>query len=97
MTGAFAILNRAVAAMFGTTVRYQPAVDDPFEVTAIVDRTTDEQRNADGLYARLFVNLDDFAVSPAAGDEVLVEDVSFAVFEVRSDPVRGAYLGVRQK
>ena len=75
---------------------------DPGTLTG--EATTDGIRQAnvvrafqEGVYARLFVNLDDFAVSPAAGDEVLVEDVSFAVFEVRSDPVRGAYLGVRQK
>ena len=97
MTGAFEILNRAVVGMFGANVRYQPAVADAFDVNAIIDRTTDEQRNVEGLYARLFVNLDDFTVPPAAGDEVCIDEVAYLVFQVQTDPVRGAYLAIREK
>ena len=92
----FSSLNRQCISTFGQTVTYQPAAGEPFEVAAIVERATDEQRRADGVYARLFVNLADFAGPPASGDEVIIGDATYKVFQVMADPAGGAWLSLRE-
>lgn len=92
----FSSLNRQCIATFGQTVAYQPAAGEPFEVAAIVERATDEQRRADGVYARLFVNVADFSAAPAAGDEVAIEAATYKVFQVLTDPSGGAWLSLRE-
>ncbi|MGE5647026.1 MAG: hypothetical protein ACM336_14665 [Acidobacteriota bacterium] len=92
----FSALNRRCISTFGQTVTYQPAVGEPFEVTAIMERATDEQRRADGVYARLFVNLADFGAAPAAGDEVMIDGATYKVFQVMTDPAGGGWLSLRE-
>jgi hypothetical protein len=92
----FSSLNRQCIMAFGQTVTYQPAAGAPFQAAAIVERATDEQRRADGVYVRLFVNLADFAESPAAGDEVIIGDATYKVFQVMTDPAGGAWVSLRE-
>ncbi len=92
----FSSLNRQCISTFGQTVTCQPAAGEPFQVAAIVERSTDEQRRADGVYARLFVNLADFAEPPAAGDEVTVDAATYKVFQVMTDPAGGVWLSLRE-
>jgi len=92
----FSSLNRRCISTFGQTVTYQPAAGDPFEVAAIVERATDEQRRADGVYVRLFVNVADFSAAPGAGDEVAIETATYKVFQVLTDPSGGAWLSLRE-
>ncbi len=93
---AFGILNRTVLAAFGQLVSYQPATGQAFTIKAIIERSTDEQRHVEGVYARLFVNLADFAAAPEHGDEVTVAGKTYKVYEVLSDPTRGAWLALRE-
>ena len=67
-----ALLNDACQQTFGEPVVYQPAAEESFTVTGSVDRTSDEERQADGVYLRLLVRLADFTVPPACGDEVTI-------------------------
>ena len=92
----FSSLNQGCISTFGQTVTYQPAAGEPFEVAAIVERATDEQRRADGVYARLFVNLADFAGPPASGDEVMIDGATYKVFQVLTDPSGAAWLSLRE-
>jgi hypothetical protein len=92
----FSSLNRRCISTFGQTVTYQPAAGEPFPVAAVVERATDEQRRADGVYARLFVNLADLAVPPVAGDEAIIADATYKVFQVMTDPAGGAWLSLRE-
>jgi hypothetical protein len=92
----FSSLNRHCISTFGQMVTYHPAAGDPLPITAIVERTTDEQRRADGVYARLFVNLADFAEPPAAGDEVMIDGATYKVFQVMTDSAGGSWLSLRE-
>jgi len=69
----FSALNSACLKTFGSPVTYQPAAGDPFAVNGILQKDTDEERHQDGVYARLFINLSDFAAPPEQGDEVSVD------------------------
>lgn len=92
----FAALNAACLKTFGTSAIYQPAAGAPFAVNGILQRDTDEERHQDGVYARLFINLSDFAAPPEQGDEVSVDGKTHKVFEVLCDPTRGAWLALRE-
>jgi hypothetical protein len=91
----FAALNKACIKTLGSSVSYQPAASDAFTVNGIFQRDTDEERHQDGLYARLFVNLADFAERPEHGDEATIDGMTYTVFEVLTDPTGGAWLSLR--
>jgi hypothetical protein len=61
-----------------------------------LQKDSDEERHQDGVYARLFINLSDFAAPPEKGDEVTVDGKTYKVFEFLSDPTRGAWLALRE-
>ena len=92
----FAALNTSCIDAFGSPVTYQQGADSPFAITGIVQKDTDEERHQDGVYARLFVRLADFASRPDHGDEVVVNGVNYTVFEVSVDPTGAALLRLRQ-
>jgi|ERR1035437_1558325 hypothetical protein len=91
------LANAAIVAAFGQPVSYQRGAGDPFTVTGILDKRTDEERHHDTVYARLFVNLSDFAVPPDHGDEVTVDGAHYTVFEVLNDSAGGCWLSIREK
>ena len=95
-TGPFAALNQACIKTFGSPVTYQPAASTPFAVNGVLQKDTDEERHQDGVYARLFINLSDFATPPVQGDEATVDGKTYKVFEVLSDPTLGAWLALRE-
>ncbi len=92
----FSALNSACLKTFGSPVTYQPAASASFAVNGVLQKDTDEERHQDGVYARLFVNIADFAAQPEQGDEVTVDGKTYKVFEVLSDPTRGAWLALRE-
>ena len=92
----FSALNAACLKTFGTSVSYQQGAGAPFALTGILQKDSDEERHQDGVYARLFINLSDFAAPPEQGDEVSVDGKTYKVFEVLSDPTRGAWLALRE-
>ena len=91
------LANAALLAAFGSPVSYQPAVGESFTVTGIVDRTSDEERQANGVYVRLFVRLADFIVPPASADEVTIGSAIYTVFNVVNDSGGGCWLSLREK
>ncbi len=90
------LANAAILAAFGQPVSYQQLASDPFTVTGILQRDSDEERQQDGVYARLFVLLADFASPPDRGDEVVVNGVSYTIYEVATDLTGAAWLRLRQ-
>jgi hypothetical protein len=92
----FAALNKTCVKAFGSPVTYLPAASAPFAVNGILQKDSDEERHQDGVYARLFINLADFATPPAQGDEATVDGKTYKVFEVLSDPTQGAWLALRE-
>ena len=93
----FSALNAACLKTFGSRVSYQQGAGTPFTVTGVFEKGTDEERLADGLYARLFVNLADFTASPATGDEATVAGVTYTVFQILADATGGVWLSLREK
>lgn len=91
------LANAAILAAFGQPVSYQQGTGDPFTVIGIVDKRTDEQRQPDTLYARLFVSLSAFKVPPDHGDEVTADGALYTVFEVLNDSAGGCWLSIREK
>jgi len=92
----FAALNTSCIKAFGSPVTYQQATGAPFTIVGILQNDPDEKRHPDGVYARLFVRLSDFPSRPNHGDEVVVNGVKYAVFEVSFDPTGAAWLRLRQ-
>ena len=95
MADPFAALNKACVKTFGTAVSYQQGTDAPFAVTGVVMKDSDEERHREGLYARLFVGLADFTTHPEHGDVVVLDGVTYTVFEVNVDAMGGIVLSMR--
>ena len=91
------LANAAILAAFGQPVSYQQGTGDPFTVTGILDKRTDEQRHPDTVYARLFVALSGFSAPPDHGDEVTIDNALYTVFEVLDDSAGGCWLSIREK
>ena len=89
------LTNAAVLAAFGQPVTYEPATGAAFTPLAIFEKTTLEERHADGVYARLFLNRADCPVEPDHGDTVVVAGVIYKVFEVLIDTTGGVQLSLR--
>ena len=86
------LANAAILATFGQPVSYQHGTGDPFTVTGIVDKRTDEQRQPDTVYARLFVALSSFSVVPDHGDEV-----NRRIFDSLKEQAGGVFDALLQK
>ena len=91
------LANAALLAAFGQAVSYQQGTGNPFTVIGILDKRTDEERHAGGVYAMLFVNLSGFSVPPDRGDEVTVDGALYTVFAVKNDSAGGCWLSIREK
>lgn len=89
--------NAAVLAAFGQAVSYQQGAGEPFTVIGVPDKRSDEERSPDSVYVRLFVQLSDFAVPPARGDQVTVAGALYMVFDLHDDSGGGCWLSLREK
>ena len=83
-------------AAFGSPVTYQQGAADPFQITGILQKDSDEEQHQDGVYARLFVLLADFPARPDHGDELVVDGTNYTVYEVSVDLTGAARLRLRQ-
>jgi hypothetical protein len=91
-----ALANAALLAAFGQPVSYQQGAGDPFPITGILQKESDEEEHQDGVYARLFVRLADFPSRPDHGDELIVNGTNYTVYEVSVDSTGAARLRLRQ-
>ena len=96
MAASFDALNASCIKNFGSPVSYQQGAGDPFPISGILQRESDEERHQDGVYARLFVRLADFPSRPDHGDELVVDGTNYTVYEVSVDPTGAAHLRLRQ-
>jgi hypothetical protein len=83
-------------AAFGSPVTYQQGAADPFQISGILQKDSDEEQHQDGVYARLFVLLADFPARPDHGDELVVDGTNYTVYEVSVDLTGAARLRLRQ-
>ncbi|QOY88192.1 head-tail joining protein [Paludibaculum fermentans] len=89
-------LNGTVLGSFGREVAYLPQTGSQAAIRGIFENTREAQENVPGVYAVLFVRLADFAQQPARGDEVLVDGVTYKVFDVEADTSGAVVLRLRQ-
>ena len=92
----FSALNAACIRNFGSPITYQQGTGTPFAVAGIFQQETDEDRHADGVYARLFVKLADFPAVPDHGDLATVNGTTYTVFQVLVDPTGAGALSLKQ-
>ncbi len=92
----FSALNAACLKTFGSAVTYQQGASAPFAVTGIFQKETDEERQQDGVFARLFVKLADFASRPDRGDVATVNGTTYTVFDVGVDATGGVSLSLKK-
>ena len=91
------LANAAILAAFGQPVSYQQSTGEPFTVVGVLAKRTDEQRQPDAVYARLFVTLSAFQIPPDHGDEVTIDGAAYTVFDVLNDSADGCWLSIREK
>ena len=91
------LANAAILAAFGQPVSYQRAAGGaPFPITGILHKATDEERQQDGVFVRLFVNLTDFGARPEKGDLATVNGTTYTIFEVVTDLAGGATISMKK-
>jgi len=84
-----------VASDLAVDVLYTPQSGVATSLRGILVRTSDDERRATSVYARLFVSLADLAATPASGDQVVVDSQTYKVFEVALES-GGAWLWLRK-
>ena len=89
-------LNGTVLGSFGREVAYLPQTGGQTAIRGIFENTREAQENVPGVYAVLFVRLADFAQQPIRGDEVLVDGVTYKVFDIEADTSGAVVLRLRQ-
>lgn len=89
-------LNSTVLGAFGREVTYLPQTGGLAAVRGIFENTHEAQENVPGVYAVLFVQLADFAQPPVRGDEVLVDGLTYKVFDIEADTSGAVILRLRQ-
>ncbi len=91
----FGALNSACIKAFGALVSYQQGADAPVTIRAIPIKDSDEEQLVGGLYTRLFLNLADLPAPPDRGDRVVIEGVTYTVYEPKADALGGATVRLR--
>ena len=85
LTNAISAANAACVAVFGRPVSYQPISGPALAVMGILERVSDEEMQADGIYAKLFVNGADLAGRPESGDQVTIAGTVYTVWSVETE------------
>ena len=89
-------LNGTVLGAFGRDVTYLPQPGGESILRAIFEATRESEDKMPGVYGALFVRLADLPARPQRGDEVLVDGVTYKVFDIEADTSGGAVLRLRQ-
>jgi hypothetical protein len=89
-------MDEACLRAFGREVSYLPQAGGQATVRAIFQPTREGEETTPGVYAVLFVRLADLAVPPERGDEVMVDNLSYKVFDIEADTNGAAVLRLRQ-
>jgi hypothetical protein len=89
-------MDGACLRAFGREVTYLPQAGGQATIRAIFQPTREGEETTPGVYAVLFVRLADLAASPGRGDEVMVDDGVYKVFDIEADTSGAAVLRLRQ-
>ncbi len=89
-------LNAHALGAFGRDVIYAPQFGTQFTVRAIFEATHVPEDTAQGVYAAAFVQAANFPVSPERGDDIIVDGVTYKLFDIEADQGGGLFLRLRQ-
>ena len=95
-SGAIGRMDEACLRAFGREVTYLPQSGGQATVRAIFEATREAEENAPGVYAVMFVRASALGVAAQSGDEVLVDEVLYKVFDVEADHGGGLLLRLRK-
>ena len=94
--GAVSRMDEACLRVFGRDVTYLPQAGGQATVRAIFEPTRDVEDNAPGVYAAIFVRAAAFGTPSQRGDGVVVDGVTYKVFDIEADHGGGLVLRLRQ-
>jgi hypothetical protein len=89
-------LNTTVLGAFGREVAYTATTGDTVSIRAVVETAKETEDAAPGVYAVLFLRLGDLPRPPERGDRVVIDGLSYKVFDIEADGGGGAVLRLRQ-
>ena len=89
-------LNISVLSAFGREVTYLPQAGGQATVWAIFQPTREGEESSPGVYGVLFVRLSDLPGPPQRGDEVMVDDVQYKVYDIEADTSGAVVLRLRR-
>ena len=95
-TSLLSALNSTALGTFGREVSYRRSSGETIAIRAIVENTREIEEAAPGVYAVLFLRVQDLPQLPERGDEVGVGSVSYKVFDIEADGGGGALIRLRQ-
>lgn len=89
-------LNTTVLGAFGREVAFTATTGDTVSIRAVVETAKETEDATPGVYAVLFLRLGDLSRPPERGDRVVIDGLSYKVFDIEADGGGGAVLRLRQ-
>lgn len=89
-------LDQACLRAFGSDLVFVPQAGDSFPLRGIFQRTAEPEDASPGVYAVVFVRLDDFPAAPVRGDELEIEGARYKVYDIEADAGGAAVLRLRR-
>ena len=89
-------MNSFALTAFGREVTYTPQLGPEFTVRVIFEAAREAEDVAPGVYAVAFLHSADLPASPERGDEIVVDGISYKVFDIEADHGGGVLLRLRR-
>jgi len=89
-------LDEAVVRTFGREVLYLPEAGGEASIRAVFRPAREAEEASPGVYAVLFVRMDDLPATPVRGDEVEIGGARYKVFDIEADSEGAAVLKLRK-
>lgn len=89
-------LDQACLRAFGSDIVFMPEAGGSFPLRGIFQRTAEPEDASPGVYAVVFVRVDDLPKPPARGDEVEIEATRYKVYDIDADGSGAAVLKLRR-
>ncbi len=89
-------VDEACLRIFGREVTYLPEAGGQAAIRAVFQPARETEDASPGVYAVLFVRLEDLPAAPVRGDEVEIGGVRYKVFDIEADSEGAAVLRLRK-
>lgn len=89
-------LDQACLRAFGSDLVFLPQAGGSFPFRGIFQRTAESEDASPGVYAVVFVRLDDLAGAPVRGDEIEIDATRYKIYDLETDGTGAAVLKLRR-